>query len=581
MRHAILCLILLASASGLLGQEASTALKQPPPSNGGGGNLFVGTRGIDNANYLGLVSEYDTARQGLVPSVGGSFWNLNNGTYVEGEFQNRGDARDQQYKVKVDLNRWVQVTSYYVNFLHRLDNDPLDYMDAAKGSVVLRHDNFAPGVNYQPGWSQLKTEIKGVVPGATMLRWRASHRTMLDHGTMQARTLSKCANCHVVGTTKEVDQRMHELSGGVSLVTSKVQVDYDYTHRQFNERAEAPLLLYDRSLHPATALPVFDNRVQFDQRNGPLPFNMVPDGRKTMHSLKGRVELPKDSLLSAAYNRADVTNKFTGLAARTWAWNSSLTIPIKKRWAFNVRAKQLDVESDDVFVDVVEQTTAGGPTAGKTYTQAYPDFGVADFIRQSVRERKTFSLKGELAGLLAKRTNLRTGYEFRQIERPNFEELKTTINRVFATFSTRRAETWQARVRYQLEQINDPFRYEHAAFQPVLQPFMSPGNVPFTGTQYFTMYRARQATLTQYPTLANRVEPSFTWTPNARVSATLHYRYHRQTNDQLNFSDWNRTVNAPGAELWVSPLENLNLTVSYTFHNERSNTLMVMPVYDG
>jgi hypothetical protein len=132
-----------------------------------------------------------------------------------------------------------------------------------------------------------------------------------------------------------------------------------------------------------------------------------------------------------------------------------------------------------------------------------------------------------------------------------------------------------------LEQINDPFRYEHAAYQPVLQPFPSPGLVPFTGTQYFTMYRARQATLTQYPTMANRVEPSFTWTPNAKISATVHYRFHHESNDQLNFSDWNRTVNAPGAEVWISPREKLNLTVAYTFHNERSNTLMVMPVYDG
>ncbi|MCW5966767.1 MAG: hypothetical protein KIT83_22195 [Bryobacterales bacterium] len=570
-------------AASVLAQAPTVpeAPKQNPVPNGSGGNIFVGTRGVNNTDYLGLASEYDVAPQGLRPSVGGSFWSLQNGMFVDALVQNRGDARDQQYRVKVDLNRWAQVTSSFVSFLHRVDNDPLDYMDAAKGSVVLRHDNFAPGVNYMNGWSQMQTEIKGVVPNATMIRWRAGHRSMQKNGSMQARTLSKCSNCHVTGATKEIDQQMHELTGGVSLVLSHLTVDYDYTNRQFTERADAPMMQYTDSVHPASMLPVFGNRVQYDQRDGRLPYNMVPDSRKTMHTLKGRVALPKDARLSAAYTRGNVTNRFTGLDARTWAWNSSFTIPIKKRWAFNVRARQLDVDSDDVFVDVVERPSAAGPTAGLTYSEAYPAFGQADFLRASVRSRNTISLKGELSGRLAKLTQLRTGYEFRQIERPNYEIMKTGINRVYAAFSTRRSPTWQARVRYQLESVRDPFRYEHAALQPVLQPSPSPGLQPFGGLQYFTMYRARQATLTQYPTIAHRIDPTFTWTPNERMSATVHYRFTHQSNDQLNFSDWNRTVHFPGTELWFAPLENLHITAAYSFQNERSNSLMVLPVYDG
>ena len=37
----------------------------------------------------------------------------------------------------------------------------------------------------------------------------------------------------------------------------------------------------------------------------------------------------------------------------------------------------------------------------------------------------------------------------------------------------------------------------------------------------------------------------------------------------------------PGAELWLSPLERLDFTVAYMFHNERSDTLFGIPVYDG
>ena len=95
------------------------------------------------------------------------------------------------------------------------------------------------------------------------------------------------------------------------------------------------------------------------------------------------------------------------------------------------------------------------------------------------------------------------------------------------------------------------------------------------------MYAARQANLTNQPSRSHFFEPSFSWTPSARAALTLHYRTRIEKNDKLNFGDWSRDMHMPGAELWLAPLEKLNFTLAYTFQNDRSNTLFVLPAFDG
>lgn len=124
---------------------ANVLAGQAPSASGFGGNVFVGTRGLDNNNYLGLVSEYDAARQGLRPSLGATFWGQKNGVFLDGGAEYRGDARDQQHYLRLDVNRYFRLKTTYDRFVYRLQHDPLDALDTAKGSVVVRHDDFSRG----------------------------------------------------------------------------------------------------------------------------------------------------------------------------------------------------------------------------------------------------------------------------------------------------------------------------------------------------------------------------------------------------------------------------------------------------
>jgi len=330
---------------------------------------------------------------------------------------------------------------------------------------------------------------------------------------------------------------------------------------------------------------MFENRVQYDSEQGLLPFSQVPDIRKQVHSLKGRVDLPGEARVSAAFSSANVVNKSTGLSVDSWSWNSKLTVPIYKALVLTARARQYDLDSEDVFVDVEEPTAPAGPQAGLTFSEAYPDVGELSYLRKSVRSRKLTSVRTELSARLAKYTTLRGGYEYRQVRRPNFEVQETDTNRIFFNFSTRTRNngggSLSARLRYVFDNNDNPFLHYRAALSPALQPEPTPGASPFIGLQYYALYDARQADLTMFPTRAQTVEPSATWSPSARFSASIHYRYKTASNDELNFSDWSRDVHMPGAELWIAPLDKLDFTIAYNFQNERSDTLFVIPVFDG
>ena len=117
----------------------------------------------------------------------------------------------------------------------------------------------------------------------------------------------------------------------------------------------------------------------------------------------------------------------------------------------------------------------------------------------------------------------------------------------------------------------------------MLQPNPAPGNPPspLAGLQYFALYAARPADLTNQPPRSQCSEPSCSWTPSTKAARNFRSRSRLEKNDKLNFSTWERASHSPGVELWVSPLEKLNLTASYQLQYDKTDTLFVIPVFDG
>lgn len=557
---------------------------QPAPASSIHGYVSFGGAGTDRDSYAGRVSEFTAAQQGARVVGGGAAWGNVGRTYFDFRGAVGGDNRDQDFWFSLDAHRYWRTTIRYTRLPHRLDHDPLDTLDAAKGTIVVRHDDLNPGDVYAIARGELEIDSRFTLPQAPNVTFHFGFRDERRDGHTQARTLSKCANCHATAQTRGVDQVTQDFKAGVSAKFGRLAVEYSYLNRGFRERAPDPTVVYDLAMHPATQARIFDNRIQYQLADGPLPFNHIPEVRKASHSVRARLEMPREGLLNLSFVRATAENEDIGLDVDSMVWSARYSMPLGKRFFLTARFRQMQIQGDNLFIDVVEPLAIAGPQVGQPYAQLYPTYGPVDWLRESEESRRPTTAEFDFAYRPARRTTLRAGYVFEQVKRDHFEVYETTKNVLRLNFTTRSANRkWWLRTKYQFEDINDPFTNLNAAFTPVIQPFPSPGSPPspLLGTQYYTLYRARQADLTNQPTRVHSWEYSSTWSPTPRFSLSSHLRWRQNTNDNLNMSDWDNTTLSPGGEIWYAPHPKFSVMAGYYYLRGEGKTLFVIPVFDG
>ncbi len=587
------CLILLCAGLALAQQPASLPAKPQPQPSAVPGNLFqghftVGTLGSDNADYIGRLTEYSPARQGARGVSTLAFWGSAAKVHYDFRGAYGGDNRDQSYSMYLDVNRIWRTEVRFTRLLHRLDHDPLDSLDAAKGAVVVQHSDLDPNRLYAIARGELQLDSTLVIPKLRGVEFRFGYRDERRDGHKQATTMSKCATCHNVSMTRSTDQLTQDFTAGASVKVSRFSLEYGYLHRRFRERAASAVNTYDLVQQPATTAKIFDNRIQYGVANGPLPFDVIPRSRKESHTIRARVDLPHDIGINLNFVKSNVDNEDFALNVDTMLWSARIGAPLGKRAFVTARFRQMQIEGNDMFVNVVEPAAIAGPQLGKTFVQSYPTFGAADWTRFSAESRRPTTAEFELSYRLAKRSTLRAGYTWEQVRRDHGADFltpyQTRRNTTFLSFNMRTADrTWQLRTRYSFEAINNPFRHITAAYMPVIQPAPSPGvpPSPLLGTQYYTLYDSRMADLTNQPNRVHAWEHSLTWTPTGKFSASTHLRWRHQSNDQLTMSTWKNTSLSPGVELWFAPHPRFSVMAGYHFHRDRGETWFTLPVWDG
>lgn len=580
---ALLILAIGAPASAGQGAQGQTA---PPPGKPSivEGAVAIAAATDDNTGNQDVVGRYDRLTSGTLPNVSGQLWGQSGTTRFEAYGWNGGEVHYQQYRGAVDFSRILTAEVSYVRFPRRLRHDPLSYLDSASGiggTFVLRHDDTDPTAEYGFDHAELKARVELQTPAAPWLKLFASHRQEIRDGFHQSLATSHCSNCHTTSYTRGIDEKTRDLSAGALVRSSRVSVDYTYLHRTFRDDAAGLTNTYDLAVHPASLADVFLNRVQYDQRDGALAFDTTPSMRKTSHVINARVALPADASFSGTFARTEVTNTDTDLGTTYTGASGRFVVPIGTRLTARGSLRHYDINADSVFVEVAELVAPAGPAAGLTYEQAYPAVGDLSFLRESSLSRSPTDFSLALTVQAAKRTTFDVEYAYESLTREHDEVEKTTTSTLAVSGRGRPAKPVQWRFRFDHDWITDPFLYEHAAIPQVLQPYPSPNSVPFTGLQYFEMYDSRQADLTNYPTRRTFADGSISWTPNPRVSLSGHLRGHRASNDDLNFSTWDRTSVVPGAEIWVAPDERFSLMAGYTYQRERLDTLFSTLAFSG
>lgn len=587
-------------ASMALPLWATTAAAQTPPPAAGPpqttvasppetkrifeGAVTFGVLTADSSGNQQRVGQYDDLTDNTRARTGLQLWGQNGRMKFDLSASYGGDRSDQNYRADLQIGKMVKAHVQYQRSPRRLDHDPLSYVDAASnigGTFVVEHTDTDPFAEYGFDYGVLMSRLEVTLPRAPYIRLYVSHRQETRNGNRQSLVTSHCATCHVVSYSRAMDQKTSDLIAGVKLSTTRVSVDYQYQDGRFDERAGGLTHTYDRAVHPATLADVFLNRVQFDQRSGPLPFDTMPSIDTNRHSLRTAVSLPGEARATGSFTSTKVRNLDTNLTTSQIGGVGRFTVPLGARVSLRGSARRYTIESDSVAIDMIELVSPAGPTAGKTYAQAYPSFGDPDYVRESSLSRTPTDMSLELSWKAFKGTTFRAGYSWEEIRRDHFAVDRTTTQTLLLSGRGTIAKGLQWRSRFDYDWTRDPFLNERSALPKVLQPSPSPGSLPFTGLQYYEMYRTRQADLTSFPTRAGSFDQTLTWTPAPAVTLTGHYRWRGASNDELNFSTWERTAHMPGVEIWIAPGENWSLMAGYTHQRERLETLLSTLAFSG
>lgn len=542
--------------------------------------VVVGTRATSNTNYIGKVGEYTPLNKGLRPVAAIALTGVSNSIFYSLKSYYSGDTKDQSHVATVDAGRVVTAKVSFDSMIHRLDHDPLTNLDvASEARSGVFHTDYDPTKQYQISRSEFTANTQLKVPALPFLKLYANYRDEHREGEYQARTLSKCSSCHVVAKSRSINNSTKDYNLGSQLSFGKVNLDYSYTKRTFRENEAAPTHTYLTKLHPEKVSPVFNSRIQYDSADGPLPFDILPDTDKQTHLIKANAPITNTMTLSGHYLSTSVKNNYNGLTSDSTAFAGGFSMRVGQKGIFNARFSQIRIKNETVFVDVNEPLDVAGPFAGKTYQQAYPSLGVLDWYRESALSRETIDFDTSFRYRFSKKAKFRLNYEFKKIDRDNYEVSTTSSHTFKGSFDVKPSKELKLNLSGRIKATDSPFTNLYAGLAPAVQLNGVPN--PFVGAQFTVFHEARQAHMTNLPTDLSEIKGTVTWSPSYRFSISGNILYRAEKNDKLNFSTWeNDTLNL-GGYFWLAPAERLTFTGAYYFYGETLNSLFAIPVLEG
>ena len=533
-----------------------------------------------NDGNLTKVGEYLVLPDGLRPIGKAKVTVTSDKIFLDLDSYYSGDPKDQEHALDFNVGRVFDQKFSFNSLLHRLDHDPMKNLDvASEARSGVFHTDYNPTDEYQITRSEFISESKLTIPGASFLKFYANVRNEHRSGEYQARTLSKCSSCHVVAKSRPIDNnnRDYQLGGNVTL--GKAVFDYSYTKREYRENEAAPTHTYLLTLHPEKVIPVFDSRIQYDAKDGALPFNVIPDTDKQTHLIKANVSLSDSSVITAHYVNSNVKNAFTSLSTASNSFAGGFSTRIGKRGLFNARFRQISIKNDSVFIDTLEPVDVAGPNKGKTFVEAYPDFGSADWERYSALSRKTWDFDAAFKYRFSLKTKLRLNYDYKRVDRDHYEISTTNSHTFTGYFDFKPVRQWKFVLKGVIKVTDNPFTNLYSGVAPLVQDYAVDN--PFTGNQFYVFHWAREAHLSSLPTDMQEAKGIVTWNPSFRFSLSADVRYRAEQNDKLNFSTWENDTLSTGFNLWWAPLDRLDITGSFYFYGEKLNSLFAMPVLEG
>jgi|GEM_PF-1712305 hypothetical protein len=599
-------------------------------------------RHLDQGGELTLEAEVDGWQRGVKYDANFSIFNDDE---IEGG-------------VSLDVKRYFRTNNKYQRFIHWLENDDLvnwnddpdfsfpdtmgpggtDLYYVAIGNkgimchpellganvAVAQHDSW--GKDLYIIRQEFTSHNEFLIPGAEFIKIHADYRREERRGYEQGRTMNKCSGCHFYAEDRRVNEATDDFKIGATAHLGMLTVDYTYFYREFKDKASHPENTYTVA---SNSHGMADQKIIWDQADGDIAYDATPKSKKYSNIVKAQLALPMHTSVFGTYVNTTVENKtatdhnynydngmyevsddpeydYDRVAFRlTSAFMKNLTISARYSYE-NLDNDTVGVDYDDAAFDTVHGSGSGTVDPAlyglNGYSQEHDGF---PFERESSLSRETNTYGLDLKYRLFSRTSLLLGYEREEVDRDEDELNETDTDTFKVAVNSRYFKNVSMRVKYQYQNIDDPFEHKDAAVADAqaISDWLSaeaagnpacPGSAysklhlgfPWVGdsTEYFVMYNSREATLTSEPEDTHEVAVNLTWNISPKLSANFHYKYRLEKveMDIPGFSDsYDKEMHSPGIDLWFAPTDRLTFTLAYQYQKMEDEAFLSIPAYGG
>ena len=520
------------------------------------------------------------------------------GNYIEKE--------DQRYEGSLDFKRLFSFTSSYDRFWHRLDTDYMRNLEAQSvvplkktaGGAAVYHESFESTQDYGIRHSFWKNEAVLRLPSLPGITIGFSHRMEERRGFEQAKTLSKCASCHVAAYSKHIEEYTNDYVPYIEARLGQFTFKYQLLYRSFNSGSDVPTHTYLNANNPISGaeggLPL---RLNYDLDNGALPFARTPDSEKWQHLAKVKWDISPYQSLNVNFVYSDIQNEdsdeaeggqgflygdhgkeldvqYAGVSGN-WHWR------FRPNMALTIKAKYHNMDGDDVSIDLDDRYAS---------TLAHLEDGTFDFERKSAYDEDEYIFGADLSWRMNKQWRFRFAYEMEYTDRDNAEEHHVTEDTTEHQFKV--SATWKPKYNlkvkadYKFLYVNDPFAYYHAAC-PEEAVATTVGGTDFTPKvgnddwYSYIVYGRRHAELSNQPEYAHDLGLKLDYIFNAKVSTNLYIKYRYAENDNTDGYDWEQDTFSAGINLSFIPSEKIGFNIGYNYLWDQYTSMLCSAIYHG
>jgi hypothetical protein len=386
-------------------------------------------------------------------------------------------------------------------------------------------------------------------------------------------------------------------------------------------------LLWEPGCVPVDTVRPFNDRLWYE--NTSLEVDIIPEVEKLSHKFKARAGVGDDSSFKLTLVQSTTENRNTNLEYDFKAYRASYYTMLDRNLRLNVYAHHEELENDRVFVDL-PAIFGPAPVSGYPGYPAPPGVtfqnwrrddtddepvGLAalnaaiefeQYFRESRLDRTEDRLGFDLVWRPVRRGSMRFGYKYRNVDRDNdvvkvgfdangeltsfLVDGETTSNtfRVAWNQRVRRRARLHAELKYTTTDnpyanVNGGLRRfagYRASDGEVIGQASTPKNTD--SLQYYELHAFRVADLGLHPSDDLTARASARWSPKqARWSVGGTARYRMAENDELDYTDWERTAGGVGANVMVAGGSKFLFNVGVDHAFQETDAEAIVPLMDG